>query len=150
MAWLVEGCSNSLAPGKRPRTTLSPTLVTRDGRPHLAFGTPGGDQQDQWTLSFFLNHVDFRQPPQAAVEAAAFHTDHMPSSFAPRRARPRSLVMEPGPHPSVAEELRRRGHVVEVVPPHSLGKICATGVRDDGLLLAAASPRGEQAYGVAR
>jgi gamma-glutamyltranspeptidase/glutathione hydrolase len=150
MAWLTEESHNALAPGKRPRTTLSPTLVTRDGRPYLAFGTPGGDQQDQWTLTFFLNHVEFGQTPQAAVEAPTFHTDHVPSSFAPRRARPRSLVMEPGSDASVAEELRRRGHRVEVAAPHSLGKVCATGLRGDGVILAAASPRGAQAYAVAR
>lgn len=150
MAWLIEESNNSLAPGKRPRTTLSPTLVTRDGRPYLAFGTPGGDQQDQWTLTFFLNHVEFEQTPQAAVEALAFHTDHVPASFTPRRARLRSLVMEPGREASVVEELRRRGHCIDVAAPYSLGKVCATGVRTDGVILAAASPRGAQAYAVAR
>ncbi len=150
MAWLIEESNNALAPGKRPRTTLSPTLVTRDGRPYLAFGTPGGDQQDQWTLTFFLNHVEFGQAPQAAVEARAFHTDHVPSSFTPRRARPRSLVIEPGSDASVVEELRRRGHCVDVAAPFSLGKVCATGLRADGVILAAASPRGAQAYAVAR
>jgi gamma-glutamyltranspeptidase / glutathione hydrolase len=150
MAWLIEESNNALAPGKRPRTTLSPTLVTRDGRPYLAFGTPGGDQQDQWTLTFFLNHVEFGQAPQAAVEARAFHTDHVPSSFTPRRARPRSLVIEPGSDASVVQELRRRGHCVDVAAPFSLGKVCATGLRADGVILAAASPRGAQAYAVAR
>jgi gamma-glutamyltranspeptidase/glutathione hydrolase len=145
MAWLQEGC-----PGKRPRTTLSPTLVTRDGRPAFAFGTPGGDQQDQWTLGFLLNVVEFGMSPQAAVEAPAFHTEHVPSSFAPRRARLRSLVMEPGADPSVAEQLRRRGHEVELAPTASLGKVCATGVRADGLVFGAASQRGGQAYAVVR
>lgn len=150
MAWLVEESSNALAPGKRPRTTLSPTLVTHDGRPYLAFGTPGGDQQDQWTLTFFLNHVDFGQSVQAAVEAPAFHTDHFPSSFTPHQTRPRSLVMEPGSDPSAATKLRRRGHHVYTAAPHSLGKVCVTGLRTDGMILAAASPRGAQAYAVAR
>ena len=150
MAWLIEESNNSLAPGKRPRTTLSPTLVTRDDRPYLAFGTPGGDQQDQWTLTFFLNHVVFGHGLQAAVEAPAFHTEHVPSSFTPRRARPRSLVMEPGGDASVVDELRRRGHSVDVAAPYSLGKVCATGRRADGMILAAASPRGAQAYAVAR
>jgi gamma-glutamyltranspeptidase/glutathione hydrolase len=150
MAWLIEESNNALAPGKRPRTTLSPTLVTRDDRPYLAFGTPGGDQQDQWTLTFFLNHVVFGHGLQAAVEAPAFHTEHVPSSFTPRRARPRSLVMEPGDDASVVEELRRRGHCVDVAAAYSLGKVCATGRRADGMILAAASPRGAQAYAVAR
>jgi gamma-glutamyltranspeptidase/glutathione hydrolase len=150
MAWLADGHNNSLAPGKRPRTTLSPTLVLRDGRPYLAFGTPGGDQQDQWTLNFFLSHVVFGLGIQAAVEAPTFHTDHAPSSFAPRRARPRSLVIERGADPAVLAELRARGHEIDVVPAYSLGKVCATGLGVDGLVRAAASPRGAQAYAVAR
>jgi gamma-glutamyltranspeptidase/glutathione hydrolase len=149
MAWLVEGHPNSLAPGKRPRTTLSPTLVLRDGRPYLAFGTPGGDQQDQWTLNFFLNHVEFGLGPQAAVEARAFHTDHVPSSFTPRQARPRALVIEDGADPATLAELRRRGHELTIADAFSLGKVCATGIRPDGLVLGAASPRGAQAYAAA-
>ncbi|MDQ2583522.1 gamma-glutamyltransferase family protein [Saccharothrix yanglingensis] len=149
MAWLVEGHPNSLAPGKRPRTTLSPTVVLRDGRPYLAFGTPGGDQQDQWTLNFFVNHVDFGMGVQEAVEATAFHTDHVPSSFTPRRSRPLALVTEGGRAPDVLDELRRRGHEVHEVQPGTLGKVCATG-RDDDLVLAAASPRGQQAYAVVK
>jgi gamma-glutamyltranspeptidase/glutathione hydrolase len=149
MAWLVDGHPNSLAPGKRPRTTLSPTLVLRDGRPHLAFGTPGGDQQDQWTLNFFVNHAVFGLGPQAAIEARAFHTDHVPSSFTPRRFEPRSLVLERGWDREVAEELGRRGHDVRLVDDYSLGKVCATGLTPDGQVLAAASPRGQQAYAVA-
>jgi len=149
MAWLVDGHNNSLAPGKRPRTTLSPTLVLKDGRAHLAFGTPGGDQQDQWTLNFFLNHVEFGLGPQAATEALTFHTDHVPTSFTPRRSRPLALVVERGADPHVLDELRRRGHEIDVVDAHSLGKVCATGLGADGFVLAAASPRGEQAYAVA-
>ncbi|MFI6576657.1 gamma-glutamyltransferase family protein [Nocardiopsis sp. NPDC050513] len=150
MAWLAEGHNNSLAPGKRPRTTLSPSLVLRDGRPYLAFGTPGGDQQDQWTLHFLVNHVDFGMGPQAAVEATAFHTDHAPASFTPHRSRPRSVVVEEGFEPGVLAELRRRGHEVDVVTAGTLGRVCATGVTADGGVVAAASPRGEQAYAVAR
>ena len=150
MATLVPGHPNTLAPGKRPRTTLSPTLVLREDRPYLAFGTPGGDQQDQWTLSFLLDHLDFGLGVQEAVEAPAFHTDHVPSSFTPRRAAPLSLSVEPGIDPAVVAELERRGHEVRVVAPHSLGKVCATGPGPDGMVLAAASPRGQQAYAVAR
>jgi gamma-glutamyltranspeptidase / glutathione hydrolase len=150
MAWLVEGHPNSLAPGKRPRTTLSPTVVLRDGAPCLAFGTPGGDQQDQWTLGFFLARTQFGMDIQAATETPAFHTDHVPSSFAPRQWRPRTVVMERGCADGTLAELERRGHEIELVPGLSLGKVCATGVDRDGLLLAAASPRGEQAYAMGR
>ncbi len=150
MAWLAEGHNNSLAPGKRPRTTLSPTLVLREDKPYLAFGTPGGDQQDQWTLNFFLNHVDFGMSPQAAVEALAFHSEHPPSSFTPRKSRPRTISVEQGADPATLAVLRERGHDIDEVAAYSLGKVCATGVRADGLVLAAASPRGEQAYGAVR
>jgi gamma-glutamyltranspeptidase / glutathione hydrolase len=150
MAWLAEGHNNSLAPGKRPRTTLSPTLVLQEGRPYLAFGTPGGDQQDQWTLNFFINHVDFGMSPQAAVEARTFHTDHVPTSFTPRRARPRGLVAEGGLDAAVLAELRRRGHEVDVVAPMSLGRVCVTGPDGDEGVIAAVSPRGDQVYAVAR
>ena len=151
MAWLVEGHPNSLAPGKRPRTTLSPTIVrTDDGRPYLAFGTPGGDQQDQWTLNFFLNHVDFGMSPQRAVEALAFHSEHVPTSFTPRVSRPRTVVVERGVGEETVAELARRGHEVDLALPHSLGKVCATGPDADGGVFAAASHRGGQAYGLVR
>jgi gamma-glutamyltranspeptidase/glutathione hydrolase len=150
MALMVEGHPNSLAPGKRPRTTLSPTIVTRGGEPYLAFGTPGGDQQDQWTLNFFLNHVEFGMSPQAAIEARTFFTDAVPTSFAPRHARPRTVVLEKGASEATLAELRSRGHEVEEAPALSQGKVCATGVDEAGFLLAAASPRGGQAYGLVR
>jgi gamma-glutamyltranspeptidase / glutathione hydrolase len=150
MAWLTERHNNALAPGKRPRSTLSPTIVLRDGRPYLAFGTPGGDQQDQWALNFFLNHVEFGLGPQAAVEALAFHTDHVPTSFTPRRSRPRTLVVEQGCAPTVQAELRRRGHEIDLADAHSLGRVCAAGLDASGLVRAAASPRTGQAYAVGR
>ena len=87
MFWLEEGLPNSLAPGKRPRTTLSPTLALRDGEPVLALGTPGGDQQDQWTLHSFLAHVHFGMDLQAAIDAPNHHTEAFPSSFYPRETR---------------------------------------------------------------
>jgi gamma-glutamyltranspeptidase/glutathione hydrolase len=151
MAWLVDGHNNGLAPGKRPRTTLSPTIVrTEDGRPHLAFGTPGGDRQDQWTLNFFLNHVDFGMPVQEAAEAVTFHTDHVPTSFQPRQLRPRSLTVEEGLAEATVTELRRRGHGVELAAARTLGQVCATGPTPDGGVVAASSPRGSQAYAVVR
>jgi gamma-glutamyltranspeptidase/glutathione hydrolase len=84
MFWLEEGLPASLAPGKRPRTTLSPSMGFKDGKPYLAFGTPGGDQQDQWSLLMFLHHVHHRMNLQEAIDCPAFHTEHMPSSFYPR------------------------------------------------------------------
>jgi len=146
---LTPGFASSLAPGRRPRTTLSPSLALRDGEPYLAFGTPGGDQQDQWTLGFFLNHVLFGMNLQEAIDAPAFSNDHFPSSFYPRGSRPRSLSVEERVGQPVIEELRRRGHDVTVMPPWSLGRISAVS-RDRGFLCAGANPRGMQGYAVGR
>ena len=151
MAWLVEGHPNSLAPGKRPRTTLSPTIVQDgSGEPLLAFGTPGGDQQDQWTLNFLLNHLDFAMTPQAAVEALTFHTGHVPSSFMPRQTPPPVVVVEEGLPAETAAALEGRGHRLQQVAAQSLGKVCATGHAGEGRVFSAASPRGQQAYGIVR
>jgi gamma-glutamyltranspeptidase/glutathione hydrolase len=151
MLWLEEGLASSLRPGVRPRTTLSPSLALRDGEPRLAFGTPGGDAQDQWTLQFFLAHARFGLDLQAAIDTPSFQSDHFPSSFWPRRAAPGKLVVEAGHDPATIEGLRRRGHLVEVAGPWSLGRTCAAG-RDPatGFLVAAANPRGRQAYAVGR
>jgi gamma-glutamyltranspeptidase/glutathione hydrolase len=149
MFWLEPGLPSSLEPGKRPRTTLSPSLALRGGEPYLAFGTPGGDQQDQWALVFFLAHAVFDLDLQAAIDAASFHTDHFPSSFYPRQMQARSLAIE-GRYGDVAiAELRERGHAVEVTDDWSLGRVSAAG-RENGLLKAAANPRGMQGYAVGR
>ncbi|HEV7649790.1 MAG TPA: gamma-glutamyltransferase [Actinophytocola sp.] len=148
---LDAGHPNALAPGKRPRTTLSPTLVERDGEPYLAFGTPGGDRQDQWTLEFFLAVADAGLDTQAGTESVAFHTDQVPSSFVPHESRPHTMVVEQTIGDQVIAELRQRGHEVEVVSPLSLGKVCAVGRSGtDGTVFAAASPRGPQPYAVCR
>jgi gamma-glutamyltranspeptidase/glutathione hydrolase len=151
MLWLEEGLASSLRPGARPRTTLSPSLALRDGEPCLAFGTPGGDAQDQWTLQFFLAHARFGLDLQEAVDAPSFQSDHFPSSFWPRRASPGKLVVEAGHDPAAIAGLRERGHLVKVADPWSLGRTCAAG-RDPvtGFLLAAANPRGRQAYAAGR
>ena len=149
MFTLSPGFASTLAPGRRPRTTLSPGLALRDGEPYLAFGTPGGDQQDQWTIGFFLNHVVFGMNLQEAIDAAAYHTDHFPSSFYPRRAVPRSLTVESRVGDEVIGELRERGHEVTVFGPWSLGRISAV-ARDRGMLYAGANPRGMQGYAVGR
>ena len=94
MFWLEEGLPASLAPGKRPRSTLSPSMAFKDGEPYLAFGTPGGDQQDQWSTLMFLHHVHHGMNLQEAIDCPAFHTEHMPSSFYPRAAQPGLLALE--------------------------------------------------------
>ena len=149
MFWLEEGLASSLAPGKRPRTTLSPGLVLRDGEPWLAYGTPGGDQQEQWALHVLLRHVDQGLNLQEAIDAPDWHTDHLISSFYPRGARLRSLDVESRLGDDAIAELRRRGHEVEVLPPWSLGRVSAVS-REGDQLRAAANPRLMQGYAVAR
>jgi gamma-glutamyltranspeptidase/glutathione hydrolase len=150
MFWLEEGLPNSLEPGKRPRTTLSPTLVARGGEPYLALGSPGGDQQDQWTLNTLLAHVHFELDLQASIDAAGHHTEAFPSSFYPRETRERHVAVEERVGTRTIEGLRERGHEVEVSPPWSLGRVSAVGRDADGQLLAGASPRRMQGYAVGR
>jgi gamma-glutamyltranspeptidase / glutathione hydrolase len=149
MFTLTPGLPATLAPGKRPRTTLTPSLALRDREPYLAFGTPGGDQQDQWSLLFFLNHLKFGMNLQQAIDFPAFHSAHMPSSFYPRQAQPRVLDVESRVSPAVIEELRRRGHLINVRPAWSLGRVSAV-ARRNGVLYAAANPRGMQGYAAGR
>src|SRR5262245_27019078 len=149
MFWLEEGLPNSLEPHKRPRTTLSPSLAFRGGDPYLAFGTPGGDQQDQWSLNFFLRHVDGGLNLQEAVDAPSFDTNHFPSSFYPRDSKPREVELETRFGDGVAHALRKRGHDVVVTGDWTLGRVSAV-AREDGLLKAAANPRGMQGYAVGR
>ena len=149
MFTLTPGLPATLAPGKRPRTTLTPSLALRDREPYMAFGTPGGDQQDQWSLLFFLNHLTFGMNLQQAIDFPSFHSAHMPSSFYPRQAQPRVLDVESRVGAGVIEELRRRGHLVNVCPAWSLGRVSAV-ARRNGVLYAAANPRGMQGYAVGR
>ena len=150
MFWLEEGLPNSLEPGKRPRTTLSPTLVGRGGDPYLALGTPGGDQQDQWTLHVLLGHLHFGLDLQAAIDAPNHHTEAFPSSFYPRETRPRHVAVEDRAGDETLAGLRARGHDVEVSGAWTLGRVSAAGRDADGQLKAGANPRGMQGYAVGR
>jgi gamma-glutamyltranspeptidase / glutathione hydrolase len=149
MFWLEEGHPASLAPGKRPRTTLSPTLALRDGEPYLAWGSPGGDQQDQWTTQLFLRHVHAKMNLQEAIDAPAWHSEHFPISFWPRTARPGVLVVERRLPAATVQELERRGHVVEVDADWCEGRLTAA-ARDGRHRRAAANPRGMQGYAAGR
>jgi gamma-glutamyltranspeptidase/glutathione hydrolase len=151
MTWLEEGLPASLTPGRRPRTTLSPTLIYRDGEPVIACGTPGGDQQDQWQLVLLLSHLVRRLPLQEAIEAPSWTTTAFPSSFHPREAHPGELMLEARFGEAVVDGLRQRGHRVVVVDEWSLGRLSAVS-RDPatGLLGAGADPRGRQGYAAGR
>jgi gamma-glutamyltranspeptidase/glutathione hydrolase len=150
MFWLDRALPNSLAPGKRPRTTLTPSLVLRDAAPYLAFGTPGGDMQDQWTLSFFLRHVHHGMNLQEAIDAPTWHTTHFPSSFWPRQAQPGCLFIEDRVGADTVAALRERGHRVSVEGGWTLGRTTAVSRENDGVLRAAANPRGMHSYAVGR
>jgi gamma-glutamyltranspeptidase/glutathione hydrolase len=150
MFWLAEGFASSLAPGRRPRTTLTPSLAVHEDGTRLAFGTPGGDQQDQWSLQLFLNHAVFGRNLQESIDAPAFHTEHFASSFFPREVEPRSVTVESRVDADVVAELRRRGHDVHVAEPWSLGRLSAVSRAPDGTLRAGANARGMQGYAAGR
>ena len=149
MFWLTPGLPSSLVPGARPRTTLSPTLVERDGEPYLVCGSPGGDQQDQWTLLLLLRHFHHKQNLQEAIDAPMFNNAHFPASFAPRTFKPGALSIEDRFGRATLDALARRGHRVAEADGWSLGRLCAAS-RVGGLLKAAATPRHMEAYAIAR
>ena len=149
MFWLEEDHPASLAPGKRPRTTLSPTLALRDGDAYLAWGSPGGDQQDQWITQFFLRHVHAGMNLQEAIDAPAWHSEHFPISFWPRTSRPGVLQIEKRVPKETRDELARRGHIIEVEPEWSEGRLTAAS-KDGKRRKAAANPRGMQGYAAGR
>ncbi len=146
---LERGLPSTLVPGKRPRTTLSPSLALRDGLPYLAFGTPGGDQQDQWQSILFLRHVHHGFNLQESIDAPLFHSEHAPLSFWPRPARPGCMQLEASFPKATIAELERRGHILTVQPEWSIGRLCAA-ARDGDILKAAATPRLMQAYAIGR
>jgi gamma-glutamyltranspeptidase / glutathione hydrolase len=149
MGWLRDGLPATLRPGTRPRTTLSPGMALRDGKPWMAFGTPGGEQQDQWQSIFFLRMVHHGMGIQEAIDAPSFHTEHWPSSFWPRIARPGKLVLEGRFGPDAFEALLDRGHKAELGPDWSEGRLSAARIEGDRLL-AGANARGMQGYAVGR
>jgi gamma-glutamyltranspeptidase/glutathione hydrolase len=151
MTWLEQGLASSLFPGRRPRTTLSPTLVLRDGSPVLACGTPGGDQQDQWQLLFLLRHLGRGSDLQEAIDAPAWYTDSFPGSFHPRTGLPAGLVVEDRLGDQVIASLAERGHQVRRAGGWTLGRVCAV-ARDPetGIVSAGANPRGMHAYAAGR
>lgn len=150
MCWLEPGLPSSLAPRRRPRTTLSPTLVLRDRKPVLACGSPGGDQQDQWQLLFLLRHLVQGMDLQEAIDAPMWHTTSIPGSFYPRDRVPAGLMLE-SRLDQAAGALRERGHDVTVTGAWSLGRMCAVAVDPEtGVLSAGANPRGMQGYACGR
>ena len=147
MFYLDKGHANALSPGKRPRTTLTPTIVLKDGRPFMALGTPGADQQDQWSLQFFINCVDFSMNMQVAVDAPTFHTSHFPASFHPHSAQPGIMHLESRIPESTIAALRGKGHTVEVGGDWSHGRVL--GIRfdaDSGVLYGVATARLDTGY----
>jgi gamma-glutamyltranspeptidase/glutathione hydrolase len=151
MTWLEPGAPSTLSPGKRPRTTLTPTLVLRDGHAVTALGSPGGDQQDQWQLPYLLRTIVGGYSPQQAIDAPTFHTTSLPGSFWPRTWEPGGAVVEDRLGSDVIAGLERRGHRITVAGGWTLGRLSAV-VRDPhtGILQAAANPRGMQGYAAGR
>jgi gamma-glutamyltranspeptidase/glutathione hydrolase len=138
-----------LEPGRKPSTTLSPSLVMKEEKPYMTFGTPGGDQQDQWTLQFFLNHTDFDMNIQLALDAPTVHSTHFPSSFWPHASQPGVIHVEPGVSKEVIRGLKNRGHKVIVDDPWSHGQCLALLYNvDTGVISGGASPRGMKAYAI--
>ncbi len=151
MTWLDPASPSALTPGRRPRTTLTPTVLSVDGEVVEALGTPGGDQQDQWQLPYLLRTRVGAMSPQQGVDAPTFHTTSVPSSFWPRAWTPGGLVMEDRYDDDVLDDLRERGHRVSVADGWSLGRLsCVRRDPASGVLSAAANPRGAQGYAVGR
>lgn len=144
---LRAGHPNCIMPGKRPRTTLTPSLAFQHGIPYMAFGTPGGDMQDQWSLQFFLNVTDFGMNLQQAIDAPSFHTTHFVNSFYPKVRGDGTIYVEEGISLMVLRELQALGHKITLLPAHSNGEVCAVTRDANGQMSGAASSKGShQAY----
>jgi gamma-glutamyltranspeptidase/glutathione hydrolase len=138
---LTPGHPNQLQPGKRPRVTLSPTIVLKDGQPFLALSTPGGDNQDQALLQTLLNIIDFGMTPQEAVEAPRFQTEHFYSSFGAHEFHPGRLNLEARIPRSTADRLAALGHKVNVAGDWSNGSAPTVIQVSKGVLHGGADPR---------
>lgn len=144
MFYMKDGHPNSLAPGKRPRSTLTPSLTFKDGKPWMAFGTPGGDNQDQWAIQVFLNVAEFGMDIQDALEASSFYSTHFRNSFQPHGADEGYLFHEPLAAP-IVNELIDRGHVMIPLEPYYNGECCAVRFNhDNGMIDGGASPKEER------
>jgi len=154
MTWLDPGLPNTLTPRVAPCTTLSPSLALRDGEPYMAFGTPGGDQQDQWSTAFFLRHAVHGLNLQEAIDAPAWHVKHFPSSFWPRQTQLNTLTLEARFSPETIDQLQAAGHGVKVGDAWSESRMSACTREHNGrgqrVLRAGANPRGMQGYAVGR
>lgn len=147
MFYLDPRRPNALAPHKRPRATLTPSLVLKDGKPYMVFGTPGGDSQDQWTLQFFLNVVDFGMDLQKALDEPTVHSGQFPSSFYPRIATSGEVMAENRIPEDVIQSLINKGHKVSLSDSYSHGKVM--GIRfhpESGLIEGAVSVKGVVGY----
>jgi gamma-glutamyltranspeptidase/glutathione hydrolase len=156
-SWLEPGLPSALGPGRRPRTTLTPTLVLRGDDPWFAMGSPGGDQQDQWQLLVLLRMLVGGYRPQEAIDAPALHTTALPESFWPRTWTPAGAVVEDRLGDAVIAGLESRGHAVTRAGDWSLGRVSAVGwdspAQDSTVprrMWAAANPRGMQGYAAGR
>ncbi|MBB3898105.1 gamma-glutamyltransferase family protein [Roseococcus suduntuyensis] len=150
MFWLDADLPNGLKPGKRPRTTLSPSMVLRDGKPWMSFGTPGGEQQDQWQPIMLARMLAHGFNIQEAIDLPSFHSEHWVSSFWPRGAKPGKLVLEGRFAPAVLEALKARGHAAEMGGEWTEGRLTGARLEADGQIFAGANPRGMQGYAVGR
>src|ERR1700722_4302517 len=140
---LVPGSPNELAGGKRPRVTLSPTIITEGGKPFLALSTPGGDNQEQSLIQLFLNVVEFGENAQSAVEAPRFQTRHLVASFDNHAWNRGDLLLDERIPPNVAAELAERGHKVGTRSRWASGAApVMIRVTPDGVIEAGADPYG--------
>lgn len=154
MTWMDEGLPNTVTPRLRPCTTLSPSLALRDGEPYMVFGTPGGDQQDQWSPAFFLRHAVHGMNLQEAIDAPAWHVDHFPASFWPRKTTLNRISLESRFPEETIAALQAAGHELKVGDPWSESRMAACSRSRDAqgrmILRAGANPRGMQGYAVGR
>lgn len=151
MMWLDENAPSALTPGKRPRTTLTPTLISKDGHAVIALGSPGGDQQEQWQLLLILRLLVGGYAAQEAIDAPALHTTALAGSFWPRTWVPGGAVVEDRLGDDVIDGLISRGHVVTKAGDWELGRLsCVSRDPVTGRMTAGANPRGAQGYAAGR